>query len=182
MAPFKDEYLKMKDTIWNWFDEMIWWWVLYEAEQAGMETQVRLFTRRKTLSTQHGDRRGGQHRQKVQLPERQTVQTVNLMGRRQNLWSGTESLRWFTGRRRSAEKSCVAKSKLAEEWMWSLWIYCRGHAFVAWPHQYSGRGSPHCIGLCRPHSWGFRWLHTIIYNEIWKSARRHIVLFTPFTL
>lgn len=53
---------------------------------------------------------------------------------------------------------------------------------VACSHQYLGRGSPHCIGLCRPHSWGFWWLRTIIYNEICKSARQYIFSFTPFTL
>lgn len=116
--------------------------------------------------------------------EANSTDTVKLMGRRQNLWSRTESLRWFTGR-----KECWKVSRGKEQSGWGVNVEpvnilqgTRICVEVAWSHQYLGRGSPHCIGLRRPHSWGSWWLQTIIYNEIWKSARRHIFSFTPFTL
>lgn len=158
------------------------WWVLYEAKQAKNGDTGSLVHSQENTS-QHDDRRGGQHRQKVQLGKQY----------RQPIWWGggrvcgqgqgkLEMVYW-------EEEECWKVSRGKEQSGWGVNVEpvnilqgTRICVEVACSHQYLGRGSPHCIGLCRPHSWGFWWLRTIIYNEICKSARQYIFSFTPFTL
>lgn len=149
-----------------------------------MEIQVRLFTRRKTLPSMVTG-------EVVSTGRKFSYQTGKQY--RHSQADGEEAE--FVVRDRKLqmvyweEEECWKVSRGNEQSGWGVNVEpvnilqgTRICVEVAWSHQYLGRGSPHCIGLCRPHSWGFWWLQTIIYNEIWKSARRHIFSLTPFTL